>query len=510
MPAHSPTPTDISPPPQGPLTRGRALAILAGVLAVTLALGALVGLALVKPARLSDTTRGDATLTRDVRSAVGEGRGLQTLSVARIENGRTTFAGLGGLDENGSAAPAPETVYELGSVTKTWTGMLLADAVKRGEMTLDAPISTYLPELAGTPAGTVTPQQLATHTSGLPRLPQASVGGNLLGALRGSDPYGASSEQDVLAATRDATLTDPGTFAYSNLGMALLGHAEARAAGAPSWADLAQTRLFGPLGMTSTQIVDADDPEQSGMALPHRENGRRVSAWAQRGGYDAAGTATRTTAADMARFAQAVLDGRAPGMDALEPRADAGKGRTIGLSWFTVPGEGGTYLWHNGGTGGSKSVLVVDREAKTAAVVLGNSATDVDDVGPVLIHRAKAAPAAQSGTSALGWRAWLPIALGLLLVAGTWWKAWRAPSRVTLLGAVADAGTGAILVRVLGPWHVLPTWLLGALVACAFVGAMFALLRMREAATWPPKGRIPAILDLAVSVLLFVGVLFLL
>ncbi|GAB47343.1 serine hydrolase domain-containing protein [Mobilicoccus pelagius] len=492
MPAH-PLPTD-SAPPTSTRPRGRALTILSAVLAVTFMVGALLGLALGPRARLADTTSGDATLAREVRDAVGEGRGLQTLSVARIENGRTTFAGLGDLDETDSAAPAPDTVYELGSVTKTWTGMLLADAVKRGEMRLDAPLSTYLPELAGTPAGTVTPQQLATHTSGLPRLPSSMGLGSSLAVVRGDDPYRGQSVEDVVAAAKGETLTEQGTFAYSNLGMALLGHAEARAAGTATWSELATERIFRPLGMDSTRIVDGDDAEEPGLALPHRANGRRVSAWAS-SGNDPAGSSTRTTAADLARFAQAVIDGTAPGMAAVKPRVDAGKSRTIGLSWFAVPGEGGTYLWHNGGTGGSGSVLVVDRAEKRAAVVLGNSATGPDDVGPVLIDRATARPAA----SPFGWQSWVPVLLAAFFVAGTWWRAWRGRSRVNLVAGIADAGTGAIIARVLGPWHLLPVWLLGAILACGFVGAVFALLRMREAPTLPVGHRVTAVLDTVVS-----------
>lgn len=497
MPANPVTALSPSPTPSG--SRPRMLAILGAVLAVTIVLGALVGLALGPRTHLGEESTGDPRLVADVAATVGDGRGRQTLSVARVENGQTTYAGLGVLGDDDSAAdsPGPDTVYELGSITKTFTGMLLADAVERGEMNLDAPLSTYLPELAGTPAGTVTPRHLATHTSGLPRLPSTMGLGGALTAVRGGDPYRAQTPEDVIAAAREETLESPGTFAYSNLGMALLGHAEARAAGQATWAELARARLFTPLRMTSTSIVDGDDADQPWVATPHRANGRVVGAWASPGN-DPAGSSTRTTAADMARFAEAVIAGTAPGMDAVTPLVDTGDGGRIGLAWFTVPVEGGSALWHNGGTGGSSSALAIDRAARTAAVVLSNSDTSVDDIAPALLHRTAphpASPPTSPGT-------WLPIAVAALLLVSAWWRGWRASSRLSLFGAVADTMTAAIVARVLGPWHVLPVWLLGSLLACALVGAVFALLRMRQAPTWPPQRRVPAVLDVAVSLLL--------
>ena len=111
------------------------------------------------------------------------------------------------------------------------TGMLLADAVQRGEMRREAPVSDYLPELAGTPAGTATLDQLATHHSGLPGLPSHPPALSVLALWGNANPY-AMSIETLLQLTRDTPLGAPGRFAYSNLGMSLLGHAQARAAGA--------------------------------------------------------------------------------------------------------------------------------------------------------------------------------------------------------------------------------------------------------------------------------------
>ena len=114
--------------------------------------------------------------------------------------------------------------------------MLLADAVTRGEMAVEDPLAQHLPELAGTPAGDVTLFELATHSSGLPSLAAGTGSGSLAAALGNENPY----EVSVARADRGqqpVELKNQGEYAYSNLGMSLLGHAEARAAGVAGLAD---------------------------------------------------------------------------------------------------------------------------------------------------------------------------------------------------------------------------------------------------------------------------------
>ncbi|WP_300082053.1 serine hydrolase, partial [Propioniciclava sp.] len=217
------------------------------IVAVLALVGALAAGLIGPNPRLGPAAAGDEALVAEVAAIVGEGRGLTQLAVARLDGDRTDFAGFG------DPLPSPDTPFELGSITKVFVGHVLADAVARGDVALDDPLETYLPELAGTPAGGVTLVSLATHTSGLPRLPEG-VGG-LRSALSPSDPYPAWGVGQLTDAARAAALERPGTEAYSNLGMALLGHALARAAEAPTWAALAEERLFAPLGMTATVTV---------------------------------------------------------------------------------------------------------------------------------------------------------------------------------------------------------------------------------------------------------------
>ena len=481
-------------PAKTPVAGRKAILTLLAAFLVAVLLGALVSVALGPRATLADPRSGDATLIRDTEAALGSKRGLQTLSVARVENGKPTFAGLGGLEtDDGDSAPNPHTTYELGSITKTWTGMLLADAVKRGEMKLDAPLATHLPELKGTPAGAATLEQLATHTSGLPRLPEDDAWGTALAVASNDNPYAGWDAERVIKAAGSAQLETPGTLAYSNLGMALLGLAEARAAGASEWAELAQQRILTPLGMTETFIVDEDDANSSDLATPHLANGQTTAGWGSTG-YAPAGSSTRTTAADMATFAAAVIEGRAPGAEALKPRAEASQGRKIGLAWFTDTDDSGSLVWHNGGTGGSSSIIALDPATKTGLVALSNSATNIDHVGVGLLRPSAEAPAPKTTP----W-SWFAVALAIVLALAPWWRGWRAEHRIGLASAVIDAGAGAVLAWTRGAWNVVPEWLLGSILAVAFVGSVYALMRMRDVPTWPVRGRITAIVSLVIS-----------
>jgi CubicO group peptidase (beta-lactamase class C family) len=266
---------------------------LAAVMVVgLLLLGGLVGLAL-GPHSLSPGPRfsGDRLLAGDFRATLDSDHGLASVEVARLRDGKVTYAGLA---PEGTVLPTPQTPFELGSITKTMTGMLLADAERRGEMRRDAPVSDYLPELVGTAAGAATLKQLATHHSGLPPLPSSPPASSVLAAWGNANPY-AMSVETLLRLTRNTPLGPPGHFAYSNLGMSLLGHAEARAAGAVDWPDLARQRLLVPLGMTNTTFVATAGQVPAETATPHKDNGWRAPHW-YGAAFSPAGTSTYTTA----------------------------------------------------------------------------------------------------------------------------------------------------------------------------------------------------------------------
>ena len=247
------------------------------------------------------------------------------------------------------------TVFELGSVTKALTGLLLADAVARGEVDTGTRLDQVWPELAGRPAGPVTLDELAHHRSGLPASPLGPTAGLrlLLHAYLGLDPYRGLRRPALLRIAARARRRGAGTERYSNLGAALAGQTVARRADR-TYPELLAERITGPLGMTST----SGDPRAA------RRSGRtRLGSWAQPwrlDGYGPAGGVT-STPADMTRLLRALLDGSVPGSSALE----------TGLFWQVhTTAQGRRRIWHNGETGGYSAYLAVYPEAAKAVVVL--------------------------------------------------------------------------------------------------------------------------------------------
>ena len=154
-----------------------------------------------------------------------------------------------------SGAPATG-IYQIGSVTKVFTGLLLAREVVEGALSLDQPVSDLLPELAAVPAGSATLGSLASHTSGLPRLPPG-LWRKALGTGR-RDPYADIDGPALVAALRGVRLRRPGgPAAYSNLGYGLLGHALA-VHRATTYDAAVRDRITGPLGMADTGCVPTD------------------------------------------------------------------------------------------------------------------------------------------------------------------------------------------------------------------------------------------------------------
>ena len=145
--------------------------------------------------------------------------------------------------------------------------------------------------------------------------------------------------------------------------MSLLGHAEARAAGA-DWPTLVTDRLLTPLRMTATTFAATEADVPAGAVRGHQENGWPAPYWYGQA-YLPPARSTWTTAADMTLFIWAVLTNQAPGMAALEPEAEADNGQ-IGLAWQITEFQNREITWHNGGTGGMRSMLALDRERQQA------------------------------------------------------------------------------------------------------------------------------------------------
>jgi CubicO group peptidase (beta-lactamase class C family) len=286
----------------------------------------------------------------------------------------------------GSTAPDGDTVYEIASITKPFTALLLAEMAERKEVALDDPVAKFLPPDVRTPATDrpITLLSLATHHSGLPRMPWN---------FRPKDPdnpYVDYSADDLLRFLPRAGVHPTGRFEYSNVGYGLLGHALSRRGGKPYEA-LVVERIAGPLGMADTRVA-LSPAMRSRLAPPFDADGEPDRNW----DFDGipGGGALRSTANDMLRFLAAQLDlpagkgeARPATPDTLrraiaashEPRDTAQGEVQICLGWHLT--KDGRH-WHNGQTGGYHSFAAFDRRGGAGVLVLTNTATGhVDALG---------------------------------------------------------------------------------------------------------------------------------
>lgn len=355
------------------------------VLTLTVCLTLWVG---PKPLNLTGQQNGDPDLSARVRAAsarvAGVGPddqipGFRSLSVIEVDRGTTRFAGVGNTGDGD--APTRDSMYELASITKLFTGLLLAHAVAKGEVRLQAPLETYLPELRGSQAGCVTLEELATHRSGLPAYADADA--ELAYEVGGPSAVETQSVRALIEESRSLSLSGRGTHQYSNLGVSLLGYALVRAAHEPTWNSLVTRRVLRPAGMTA--VFAGSQADVPAAAVPgYRANGA-VAPYTVGTAYQPAGTATFVSAASMGAFCRWVLGGRAIGLDALTPRHDVEDGDSIGLVWLTSEGSAGPYAWHNGAVPGFSSMLAVDRNRGRAVVVMGNAESSVDQIALLLL-----------------------------------------------------------------------------------------------------------------------------
>jgi CubicO group peptidase (beta-lactamase class C family) len=304
-----------------------------------------------------------------------DGSRAVALAAAVRDGASSAVIAVGHFEEGGDREVEVGSLFEIGSITKGFTGILLADMVLRGEVNLDDPVANHLPAAWDLPDDNDTPitlLDLATHTSGLPRLHDGFLPADL------ERPYEGTDLSTLADAVRATGLSRPAAvgYAYSNFGMALLGQALAHRAGIP-YAALLRERVLSPLGMDDT-FVGAEPAAMGRMVTGHQYQLLPVAHWAF-GSYEPAG-AVVTSAPEMMPLIDALLTppdspvGLAVAL-ATTPVRSLGVGRdSIGLAWHLHHEGGHRIIWHNGGTGGFRSWMGVDREAGRGVVLLNNVA----------------------------------------------------------------------------------------------------------------------------------------
>jgi CubicO group peptidase (beta-lactamase class C family) len=262
------------------------------------------------------------------------------------------FFGLGETQKNATTAPTPETLYEIGSLTKIFTTLLLVNIAKQNNISLDTPIQGFIPLPNG-----ITWRQLATHTSGLPHLPRNIIWSFLKNR---HNPYANYTENELAAYLKRCSVNHQrvNTVHYSNLGMGLLGYLLTERTG-QSYNALLQEKICLPLGMQDT--ASGNNPQnQHRLAEPHNGNALPTSNWDFHPPFEGTG-AIRSTTQDLLKLISAYFaDHPLP-----EPR---------NLGWFQsfLTANRKPVWWHSGATGGYQAFIGVIKDIELGVVILAN------------------------------------------------------------------------------------------------------------------------------------------
>ena len=300
------------------------------------------------------------------------------------------FYSVGKISASKSAAPTKKHIYEIGSISKVFTGIVLASLVTQGEVKLTDPVSSILPQLKNYPAGKIKLVQLSTHMSGLPRLPSN------MGNVDLSDPYAkydAKKLYEYLKSVKKINFPTTIDFKnYSNLAVGLLGHLLEIKTGL-SYEQLVKMYITVPLGMNDTSVVVPSNKQK--LFVPgHNELLEHVPYW-NLSSLKGAG-ALKSSAQDMMTFLKAnaypekTTISRA--LKLAQTTQVQGEHASIGLGWIISDFNGHKVIEHNGGTGGFVSKLVVIPELEKGYLYLHNATFDLQCMGDILLRNKKCEP----------------------------------------------------------------------------------------------------------------------
>ena len=353
-------------------------------------LGLLLLIAIAIPAQAEELK----AVVEKAASPIVKDKDYATVVVGVLNKDKEEVFAFGEWDDE---APDRDSVYEIGSITKVFTGILLADRVKAGVVKLDDPVQKHLPDGWTMPRRDdrdITLLHLATHTSGLPRMPYGFLPVMI---AHPTDPFAWFDLAALKKGLPETRVQHPigARHEYSNLGVGLLGDALAHASKAKSYEALLGERVLMPLGLEDTGIT-LNDVQNKRLIPGHDHKGKSQPNW----DFATCGAcgAMRSTVGDLLKFAKANSDPNGSLKDTLLMAQQSWHdiqpgGLEIGLCWHRYPATRTVpvRIWHNGQTGGYHSFFGFI-PGRGGVVVLCNVATGkVDDVGfAVLKHLAEA------------------------------------------------------------------------------------------------------------------------
>jgi len=305
---------------------------------------------------------------------------------------------------SGDAPTRGDTMFEIGSITKTFTAIALAREIERGTVRLDQPAQELLPAGVELPesARAVTLRHLTTHTSGFPRMTidPTLLLGEFKMAFFGGNPYAGYTDAIFLDDVRHVKLrSKPGTTSnYSNFGVGLLGYLLATRNGV-SYETFIKREVCHPLVMDDTTVT-LESAQAARFARGYRALlrfgpvlfGLRSDPW-QLGNQFAGAGGLRSTGVDMLKYLQANMhpEGQPIEHALRESHRELFHERAklaFGMNWVRSPNGrlNQTVIWHNGGTGGFRSYLGFTEDGRVGVVVLSNTAETVDRLGLALLY----------------------------------------------------------------------------------------------------------------------------
>lgn len=328
---------------------------------------------------------------------------IQAILRTRVESGTNKGIVAGVIDPNGrtrvvsygtSGVPGLEldrnTVFEIGSLTKTFTATILADMVLHGEIGLNDPIQKYLPATVKVPSRNgreITILDLVTHTSGLGKIPSN------LKQTDPQNPYASYSVQDLYDYLSSYTLPrDPGErFEYSNTGVGLLGHILSLRAN-KSYESLVIERVLGPLGMNNTRIT-LTPYMKAHLAQGYDKGGKPKQPWDLP--TIAGAGALRSNMNDLLLYLAAQRDtlhgplAKAIAMTHRNFHAGPNTTITVGMAWHRESVNGKLIIYHSGETGGYHSYMGFEPANGANAILLSNTTGPIDEIGTKLIDHTR-------------------------------------------------------------------------------------------------------------------------
>lgn len=307
--------------------------------------------------------------------------GTESLSIGIIQGEKEFTFCFGNSCKSSSTPASPESVYEIGSITKVFTGILFADEILKGKLNANDKLVSKLGRYGDKTLTGITLKHLATHSSGLPRMAS-----NFWNCVKDpGNPYAGYSEEDLNSYLRNVNLVHPvgSRYLYSNVGMGILGWVISKENAKP-YEELLKERVISPLGLTNTSATLSSEMKRN-LAKGYAE-GKEMQNWDFQNCTSAQGS-LRADMHDMLKFAKANLNPESTSLgDAIRLAqevhfTDQDNGRNMGFGWHIGGFYGHKYLEHTGGTAGYRSFIGLIPERKIAVIILSNSDKDVAHTG---------------------------------------------------------------------------------------------------------------------------------